>query len=105
MDVKVQRGVAIIPEKEKTIVVELKKAVNLNRAFIIPSGSIYGASYGVPGSWDARYVFLDEKYIEIKRAYPSSYVAEVAWQVVEVIPDVKSKKCSRRYGTNKKVGV
>ena len=91
MDVKVQRGIAIIPKEEKMVVVELKKAVNLDRSFVLFGGSIYGSDYyrNYSNNWDARLFLLDEKHIEIKRAYDPSYEAEVAWQVVEVIPDVK----------------
>lgn len=106
MDVNVQRGVAIIPEEETTLVVELKQKVNPDKAVVLFGGSICGSRYNYDSSyWDARLVLLDSKHIEVKRAYPSAYTAEVAWQVVEAVPDVKSKKCSRSYGTNKKVGV
>ena len=87
MDIKVQRGVAIIPENKTTVTVELKKAVNPERAVVLHGGSIYGFITGNSNYWDARIVLLDSKHIEVKRAYPSIYTAEVAWQVVEVIPD------------------
>lgn len=85
MDIKVQRGVAIIPEKETTVTVELKKAVNPERAVVLHGGS--GGGGGNSNYWDARIVLLDSKHIEIKRAYNLGFIAEVAWQVVEVIPD------------------
>lgn len=89
MDIKVQRGVAIIPESKKTITVELEKAVNPERAVVLHGGSIYGfnSNSNNSGYWDAQIVLLDSKHIEVKRVYPSIYTAEVAWQVVEVIPD------------------
>lgn len=89
MDIKVQRGVAIIPESETTITVELKKAVNPEKAVVLHSGSIYGFNSNNSNScsWDAQIVLLDSKHIEVKRAYHSGFLAEVAWQVVEVIPD------------------
>lgn len=89
MDIKVQRGVAIIPEKKTTVTVELKKAVNPERAVVLHGGSIYGFNSNNSNScsWDAQIVLLDSKHIEVKRAYHSGFLAEVAWQVVEVIPD------------------
>lgn len=89
MDIKVQHGVAIIPESKKTITVELEKAVNPERAVVLHGGSIYGfnSNSNNSGYWDAQIVLLDSKHIEVKRVYPSIYTAEVAWQVVEVIPD------------------
>lgn len=92
MSIKVQHGLSSIPENETTIIVELEKAVNLNRAFIITTGSIYGRTtenyyYNSPGYWNTRLVLLDSKHIEVKRAYPSIYEAEVAWQVIEEIDD------------------
>lgn len=85
MDIKVQRGVAIIPENKTTVTVELKKAVNPERAVVLHGGS--GGCGGNSNYWDARIVLLDSKHIEVKCVYPSIYTVEVAWQVVEVIPD------------------
>lgn len=84
MNVKVQHGVTIIPEKQKEVIVELEHSVNREQAFIAPGGSIYGCdSYsGSSDYWDARLALVDSKHLSIKRAYPSSYEAEVAWQVV-----------------------
>lgn len=84
IDAKVQHGIAIIPEKEKEIIVELEHAVNLEQAFIVPGGSIYGHDSGASHSngWDARIALVDSTHLSIKRAYPSMYKAEVAWQVV-----------------------
>ena len=96
MDVKVQRGVAIIPEDETTLVVELKQKVNPDKAVVLFGGSICGSSDGYSGDWDARLVLLDSKHIEVKRVYPSAYTAEVAWQVVEAVPDKPKRKL---YGT------
>lgn len=87
MDIKVQHGVAIIPESKKTITVELEKAVNPERAVVLHGGSIYSGTIGNPNYWNTRIVLLDSKHIEVKRAYPSGFLVEVAWQVVEVIPD------------------
>lgn len=93
MDVKVQRGVAIIPEDETTLVVELKQKVNPDKAVVLFGGSIYGTNINnYSNRWDARLVLLDSKHIEIKRAYPSEYTAEVAWQVVEAVPDKPKRK-------------
>ena len=96
MDVKVQRGVAIIPEDETTLVVELKQKVNPDKAVVLFGGSIYGSCNYHSYYWDARLVLLDSKHIEIKRAYQSAYTAEVAWQVVEAVPDKPKRKL---YGT------
>lgn len=84
VNVRVQRGIAIFPENEKEIVVELKHPVDMERAFIVSSGSIYGYSNGAydSNSWDARLALVDSKYLSIKRAHPSVYEAEVSWQVV-----------------------
>lgn len=84
MSIKVQHGLSFIPENETTLVVELEEAVNPKKAFIIPCG------------WDVRIVLKDSKHIKIKRAYPSIYEAEVAWQVVEAVPDKPKRKL---YGT------
>ena len=55
MDVKVQRGVAIIPEDETTLVVELKQKVNPEKAVVLFGGSIYGSfSNSLSSIWDAR---------------------------------------------------
>lgn len=97
MDIKVQRGVAIIPEDETTLVVELKQKVNPDKAVVLFGGSICGSSYNYASSyWDARLVLLDSKHIEVKRAYPFAYTAEIAWQVVEAVPDKPKRKL---YGT------
>lgn len=94
MDIKVQRGVAIIPGNKTTTIVALKKAVNPERAVVLHGGSVDGANYGNNPSvcWDARIVLLDSKHIEIKRSYASAYNAEVAWQVVEVVPQEPEKE-------------
>lgn len=83
INAKVQHGVAIIPKDKKEVIVELKHAVNLKQAFIVPGGSIFGGD-GYNGSyfWDVRIALVDNKHMSIKRAYPSAYTAEVSWQVV-----------------------
>lgn len=83
INAKVQSGITIIPKNEKEIVVELEHPVNLNQAFIVPGGSIYGhGGYGYSNDWDARLVLVGSKHLSIKRAYPSAYETEVAWQIV-----------------------
>lgn len=82
IDAKVQHGIAIIPKNEREIVIELEHSVNLEQAFIALGGSIGGSGLASPSNWDARLVLTDSKHLSIKRAYPSSYEAEVAYQVV-----------------------
>ena len=81
---KVQSGIATIPENETETVVELKHPVNLEQAFIVPGGSVFGggSSGGDSTFWDARLVLVDNKHLSVKRAYLSAYKAEVSWQVV-----------------------
>lgn len=98
INAKVQHGIAIIPAEQKEIVVELKHPVDMERAFIAPGGSIIGA--GISGDsdfWDARFALVDNKHLSIKRAYPSSYPAEVSWQVcllggTEQAPEPEKKR-------------
>ena len=91
MDIKVQSGIAIIPSNETSVVVELERKVDKNRSVVLHGGTVYGYSHDsfYSNSWDSRLVLLDDKHIEVKRAYPSYYSAETAWQVVEVIPDAQ----------------
>ena len=93
MDIKVQRGVAIIPKNETTVTVELKKVVNPEKAVVLHGGSICNDYNNTSSNiLDVRIVLIDSKHIEVKRAYKSCYTVEVAWQVVDVIPDGKPQE-------------
>lgn len=88
IDVKVQRGVAIIQSGKLEVVVELNSPVNPEKSVILFGGSIYcaiGNNYS--NHWDARLDLIDERHIKATRAYPSSYPAEVSWQVVEFVKE------------------
>lgn len=90
MDIRVQRGVAEIPDYEKSIIVELEHEVNPEKTIVVHSGSVYGDSgSNYSGSWDSLLVLLNSKQIEVKRAYDSIFPAEVSWQVVEFIQKTK----------------
>lgn len=86
MDVKVQRGLAIIPQYKLEEIVELKHKVNPEKAIVMFGGSIYG-SYGNSSDWDVLLDLIDEHHIKVTRAYPSLYPAEVSWQVVEFVKE------------------
>ena len=86
MDVKVQRGVAIIQPNKTEEIVELKYKVNPEKAIVMFCGSIYG-SYGNSSDWDVLLDLIDEHHIKVTRAYPSLYPAEVSWQVVEFVKE------------------
>lgn len=88
MDVKVQRGVAIIPRDKIEVVVELKNPVNPEKSIGLFGGSICGLGYSNYFShWDARIDLIDGQHIKVTRAYPSIFPAEVSWQVLEFIKE------------------
>lgn len=88
MDVKVQRGVAVIQPNELEVVVELKTPVNPEKAIVLFGGSIYGyTSDGISTNWDVRLDLIDEQRVKVTREYPSLYPAEVSWQVLEFVKE------------------
>lgn len=87
MDIKVQRGVAIIPQDESEVVVELDAPVNPEKTVVIFGGSIYGYDSTGSAYWDARLDLIDEQHVKATRSYPSFYTAEVSWQVLEFVKE------------------
>lgn len=89
MDVKVQRGEAIIQPYKQEEIVELKYKVNPEKAIVMFCGSICGYSdiSGYSTYWDARLDLIDEKHIKVTRGYPSSYSMKVSWQTLEFVKE------------------
>ena len=87
MDVKVQRGVAIIPSNESKVIVELDTPVNPEKAIVLFGGAICGGISNYSGSWEARLNLINGQHVKATRAYPSYYPAEVSWQVVEFVKE------------------
>lgn len=85
--IKVQRGIAIIPSGETTVIVKLEHEVNPKKTIVVHGGSVsgYGRNNGYSFGWDSRLVLLNSKQLEIKRAWGGPFEAEVSWQVVEFI--------------------
>lgn len=83
---RVQRGVAVIGEKETKCIVELEREVDLDNAIVLNGGSIfgYGGNYTYSGLWDAQLELIDSKHIRVTRAYQAAISCSVAWQVVEL---------------------
>lgn len=89
MDVKVQRGVAIIPSNESEVIVKLDTPVNPEKAIVLFGGSIYGGyNYDDSGDWDTRLDLINGQHIKVKRAFPGLFPAEVSWQVLEFVKGV-----------------
>lgn len=82
---RVQRGVAVIREREKECIVELEREVDPDNAMVLNGGSVYGGGSNYYSySWDAQIELIDSKHIRATRAYSSSIPCSVAWQVVEL---------------------
>ena len=83
---RVQRGVAVIREREKECIVELEREVDLDNAIVLNGGSILGgdSSSDYSDSWDAQLELIDSKHIRVTRAYQAAISCSVAWQVVEL---------------------
>lgn len=82
---RVQRGVAVIGEKETKCIVELEREVDPDNTIVLNGGSIYGNSSGTySNSWDAQLELIDRKHIRATRAYPAATSCSVTWQVVEL---------------------
>lgn len=103
MKINVQSGVTIIPEGETSVLVKLDKPVRLDKAIINHCGSSYGSTSPIRSAcWAARLCLIDERTLEVKRTYCSSFFAEVSWQVIEIL-DGENTEPTEEEKTKKKV--